>query len=266
MSPQPINPPTALSVTASDAGAARLAVRQLRLRLISDQENAPILSLVADSPMIVGRSSTEADFTAQLRPRNSVNDGRTRRIGRAQTHLRLRLDRLRIDEPEALNPTLVLDTPMRQRAALSLPAQIVIAGEYPLKIRLAPSFYHAPRRIEGWPTADSSFLQGALTVQPGSTASLPCQAALVVSDVTLCLDREGLPRFRPDETTTPIARVHRIGGQFWWQDLLHDEANQSLTWMQPGATLRIGNVDYQIHAHDIQAPDECSADDATMLA
>lgn len=266
MSSRPENSPTTLTVVPHEVNAARLAPRLLRLRLIPENEDAPILALVADSPLIVGRSSTEADFTAQFRPRSSVNDGRTRRIGRAQTHLRLRLDRLRIDEPEALNPTLVLDTPMRQRAALSLPAEIVIAGEYPLKIRLTPSACLPSRRIEGWPMTESTFLQGTLTVHPACPTSLPCQGALLVSDATLCLDRQGNPKFRQDESATPIARVHRFGGQFWWQDLLQDETNASLTWLQPGSSLRIGTTGYQVQAHDIQAPDEGSVDDATISA
>src|SRR5690606_7580537 len=202
-------------VEGEDALSAKNLPRRYRLRLMPESREAPMLALVADSPLVLGRSPLEADYIAQFRPRGNVNDARTRRIGRAQTYLQLRMDRLRIDEPDALNPSVVLETPMRQRAAVSLPTEVVIAGEYGVKILLTSSVCAKGRRLEGWDGADVSLMQGAMVVLPESPAiSLPCQAALVVSDVTLTLDSQGRPRVKTDgNATTAAGRIHRFGGQ-----------------------------------------------------
>lgn len=250
-----------LRIREEDAACALELPRRYRLRLMPEVPESPMLALVADSPLVIGRSPLDADYVAQFRPRGNANDARTRRIGRAQTYLQLRMDRLRIDEPEALNPSLVLETPMRQRAAVSLPTDIVIAGEYGLKIRLVSSVCAAGRQLSGWNGGDVSLMQGALTVLPESLASsLPCQAALVVSDVTLVLDSQGRPKFRAEGNPAATGRIHRFGGHYWWQDLLCEESNVELQLLKPGMNLKIGAVNYQVQAHDLLISGLCSED------
>jgi len=260
-----LHPPITLRVSPEDAALAQAAKLRQRLRLVPEDDHLPVFSLVADAPMVLGRSTTDADLTAQFRPRSNVNDGRTRRIGRSQTFLQLRLDRLRIDEPDALNPTLVLETPMRHRAAVSLPTQIILAGEYAVSLTLSRSSIKQNRVIDGWKYEDIVRLQGSLIAIPTASFVFPCQAALVVSDVSFEHDRFNLPSLATDANRAPIGRIHRLGGQFWWQEISPAHASD-LIWLKPGVALLLAGHPYQIQDHSLKIPSLDGLDDATAAA
>lgn len=88
--PPPLLKTAPLTVRAGDRSAAEQMSPILRLRLVPDSEDSPVFSLVADERLILGRSASDADFVAQFRPRSNTNDGRSRRISRAQMQLSLK--------------------------------------------------------------------------------------------------------------------------------------------------------------------------------
>ena len=161
----------ALSVRAGDREAAEQLSPVLRLRLVPDSEDSPVFALVADERLILGRSAADADFIAQFRPRSNANDGRSRRISRAQMQLSLKGGKIALEESSAVNPSVIVDAPIPGYAELSLPANFLLGGEYPIEVRPMPSDYDQPREVD-LPHKDGDMLQGALIVRAGGAGVL----------------------------------------------------------------------------------------------
>lgn len=245
-----------LTVRAGDREAAEHFSPVMRLRLMPDSEDLPVFALVADEPLILGRSASDADFVAQFRPRSNTNDGRSRRISRAQMQLSIKNGKVVLEESSAVNPSVAHDAPISGHAEMNLPANFLLGGEYPVEVRPMPSDYDQPRQVE-LPHKDDDMLQGAIIVRAGGAGVLLCEAAVVFSDVGLHFSKSGRPWFRAESSTVPAARFHRMAGQFWLEPIEASVISVAGTDSEPtkahelvlltaGAKLRIGACGYTV--------------------
>lgn len=226
-----------------------------RLRLLPDSEDAPVFTLVHDEWLTMGRSAAEADFIAQFRPRSNVNDGRSRRISRAQTRLQLRDGRLIIEENGAVNPSLYQGSIIHEKLEVQASDSFMLAGLYPIDVRYVSSDYKTSREIRDWPQPDVMPMKGALMVSAGGSGVFLCEAAMIFSDIGLHFSKSGRPWFRAETNTRPVARIHVIAGQFWLEPV---EANMiariggakskrhELILLNEGGKLRIGPYGYTV--------------------
>ena len=236
----------------------------LRLRLMPSNEEAPVITLVADERIYLGRSASDADFIAQFRPRSNTNDGRSRRISRVQTHLSLKVPKIVLEESAAVNPSVIHDSPIPGYAELDLPGVFLLAGEYPVEVRAMPSDYDQPREIADLAHKDEDKLQGAIILRPGGAGVLLCEVALVFSDVGIHFSKSGRPWLRVESGTAPAARVHRLANQFWLEpvetatvsatcaDGLRSKTHE-LVLLTPGVKLRLGQHSYTVQAVTVGA-------------
>jgi hypothetical protein len=254
--PPPLLVRASLSVRPGDRDAAEKLPPTLRLRLMPDTEDSPVFALVADERLILGRSASDADFIAQFRPRSNSNDGRSRRISRAQAQLSLKGAKIALEESSAVNPSVIVDAPIPGYAELSLPANFLLGGEYPIEVRPMPSDYDQPREVD-LPHQDGDKLQGALIVRAGGAGVLLCEAAVVFSDVGMHFSKSGRPWFRAESSTHPAARFHRMMGQFWLEPIeasvisaagAESAATKAheLILLTVGMKLRIGSCGYTL--------------------
>lgn len=205
-----------LRVLDSDIAQMDQLPRATRLRLVPEKEGSPVLALCAEDHLIFGRSALDADFVTQFRPRTSVNDARSRRISRGQGIVRLEDGHVLYEEKETMNPTVHTDGSLHTGTAMDSPAQLIIAGEYPLEIHRVPSDYSAARQVtahEDW--SDAVPPQGSLVVRPAGPGVLLWEAALVFSDVGIHFSTSGRPWFRVDRERVPPLRAHHLAGHFW---------------------------------------------------
>jgi hypothetical protein len=245
-----------LTVREGDRSSAEEMSPTMRLRLVPDSEDSPVFALVADEKLILGRSASDADFIAQFRPRSNTNDGRSRRISRAQAQLSVKGSKVAIEESSAVNPSVYHDAPVPGYLEMNLPANFLLGGEYPIEVRPMPSDYDGPRQVD-LPHQDGDMLQGALIVRAGGAGVLLCEAAVVFSDVGLHFSKSGRPWFRAESSTTPAARFHRMAGQFWLEPIEASVISapgadgaptkaHELVLLCAGAKLRIGSCSYTV--------------------
>jgi len=262
--PPPIpSPPVTVTgvITLSDEGRELIHdVRPMtRLRLLPHSEDAPVLTLIFDQWLTLGRSVSGADFIAQFRPRSNVNDARSRRISRAQTRILKLSQKLIVDEDSPMNPSLVIDAPLAPHSELDIPATFLLAGEYPLEVRHVPSDYPSMRHIANAPVTDSVPLSGALLARPNGSGVFLNETALLYSDIGIHFSDSGRPWFRADASTTPAARFHRYADQFWLEPL--DVTNvtrnsgrtkaHELILLQNGVRLTIGAFTYTVQSYTL---------------
>ncbi|MEY4484300.1 MAG: hypothetical protein RL693_1752 [Verrucomicrobiota bacterium] len=224
-----------------------------RLRLLPDSEDAPVFTLVNDEWLTMGRSAAEADFIAQFRPRSNVNDGRSRRISRAQTRLQLHEGRLMIEESGAVNPSLYEGTIIPGKQEAHATDSFMLAGLYPIDVRYVASDYKTACEVRDWPQPTVTGKRGSLIISAGGSGVFLCEAAMIFSDVGLHFSKSGRPWFRAETNTRPVARIHLIAGQFWLEPV---EANMvarrggakskrhELILLNEGTQLRIGPYGY----------------------
>ncbi len=244
-----------LLVLPADREMAATMLPIKRLRLLPDSEDAPVFTLVNDEWLTMGRSAAEADFIAQFRPRSNVNDGRSRRISRAQTRLQLRDGRLIIEENGAVNPSLYEGAIIHEKLEVHASDSFMLAGLYPMDARYVASDYKSGREIRDWPKPDVTPMKGALIISAGGSGVFLCEAAMIFSDVGLHFSKSGRPWFRAETNTRPVARIHVIAGLFWMEPV---EANMiarlggakskrhELILMHDGNKLRIGPYGYTV--------------------
>lgn len=155
-----------------------------------------------------------------------------------------------------MNPSVIYDAPIPGFAEMSLPANFLLGGEYPVEVRPMPSDYDHPREVD-LPHKDEDKLQGALIVRAGGAGVLLCEAAVVFSDVGLHFSKSGRPWFRAENSTTPAARFHRMAGQFWLEPIEASVISVStedgpltkaheLVLLGAGSKLRIGSCGYTV--------------------
>ena len=262
--PPPVPKPS-VSVTGAltlDEEARRL-IPQLdptaRLRLLPHSEEAPVLTLVFDQWLTLGRSVGGADFIAQFRPRSNVSDARSRRISRVQSRILKLGQKLVVDEDSPMNPSLIIDVPMAAHSEMDLPLTFLLAGEFPLEIRHVPSDYTGLRNITDAPVTDSVALSGALLVRPNGSGVFLNETALVHSDIGIHFSDSGRPWFRADACTMPAARFHRYADQFWLEPLDVTSVSRSkgetkaheLILLQNGVRLVIGAFTYTVQTYSL---------------
>ncbi len=259
--PQPVLVRAPLTVRAGDREAAEKAAPSLRLRLVPDSEDSPVFALVSDERFILGRSAADADFIAQFRPRSNTNDGRSRRISRAQTKMTLNGAKITLEESSAVNPSVIHDAPIPGYAEMSLPANFLLGGEYPIEVRAMPSDYDQPREVD-LPHQDDERLHGAIIIRAGGPGVLLCEAAIVFSDVGMHFSKSGRPWFRAESSTVPAARFHRMAGQFWMEPIEASVISapgsdgtptkaHELVLITAGAKLRIGSCGYTVQEYSV---------------
>jgi hypothetical protein len=221
-------------------------------------EEAPVFSLAADEWLLLGRSAGDADFIAQFRPRSTLNDARSRRISRVQARAKLVDGKVRIEEKDALNPTVHRDAPIGGQADIDSPAMVLLGGEFPLELHRVKSDYTSAREMKNTPWTDDRAMNGALVARPGGPGVLLCEAALVLSDVGIHFSQSGRPWFRVDNVGAPSLRVHHLGGQFWIEALNEHSLRHGATddpcaqhvplLLEPGNKLRLGGYAYSVES------------------
>jgi hypothetical protein len=261
--PLPVLKTAPLTVREGDREAAEQLSPVLRLRLMPESEDSPVFALVADERLVLGRSATDADFVAQFRPRSNTNDGRSRRISRAQMHLTLKGAKIVLEESSAVNPSVIHDAPIPGYAEMDLPANFLLGGEYPIEVRPMPSDYDQPRQVE-LPHKDKEKLHGAIILRAGGPGVLLCEAAVVFSDVGLHFSKSGRPWLRAESSTVPAARFHHMMGQFWLEPIEASVISaprsdgaatkaHELVLLTMGAKLRIGSCGYTVQTYELGA-------------
>lgn len=265
--PEPITPPCPpVSVIPAEKEAAMVMRPTLRLRLVPEQEDAPIFALVADDHVTLGRSAADADFVAQFRPRSNVNDGRSRRISRTQTKIRKAGDLLRLQESSAVNPSVALDAPISNVLETPPPLNFLLAGEYPVEVRAMPTDYAERREVKDWPQGDDERLGGAVIIRAGGSGVLLCEAAMVLSDVGLHFSKSGRPWFRAEPGSLPAARIHLLAGQFWLEPIASSVFSRAgktdaptqpheLLLLRDGDKLRFGPYAYRVLGYSLAGND-----------
>lgn len=259
--PPPVLVRATLTVREGDREAAEKLPTTMRLRLVPDTEDSPVFALVADERLILGRSATDADFIAQFRPRSNTNDGRSRRISRAQTKITLKGAKIVLEESSAVNPSVIHDAPIPGYAEMDLPANFLLGGEYPIELRAMPSDYDQPREVD-LPHKDDEKLHGAIIVRAGAAGVLLCESAVVFSDVGMHFSKSGRPWFRAETSTVPAARFHRMAGQFWLEPIEASVISMpasdgtptkahELVLLTGGAKLHIGSSGYTVQAYSL---------------
>jgi hypothetical protein len=249
-----VRPP--MTVREGDREASQNLPATTRLRLVPDSEDSPLFALVAEEKIILGRSAADADFIAQFRPRSNTNDGRSRRISRAQTIMTLKGAKIALTESSAVNPSVCNDHPISGSAELDLPANFLLGGEYAIEVRPMTSDYDQAREVD-LPHKEGDKLQGAIIVRAATAGVLMCEAAIVFSDVGMHFSKSGRPWFRAESGTQPAARFHRMVNQFWLEpieasvvsvpgaDGKHTKAHE-LVLLAAGTKLRIGPCSYTV--------------------
>lgn len=265
--PPPVLITAPLTVRAGDCEATEKLASVTRLRLVPDTEDSPVFALVAEERLILGRSAADADFIAQFRPRSNTNDGRSRRISRAQMHLSLKGPKIVLEESSAVNPSVIHDSPIPGFAEMDLPANFLLAGEYAIEVRPMPSDYDQPREVADFPHKDEDKLHGAIILRAGGAGVLLCEAALVLSDVGLHFSKSGRPWFRAESGAVPVARFHWMAGQFWLEPIeagvitvtggngAQTKAHE-LVLLTEHMKLRIGACGYTVQAYSLGAAGE----------
>jgi hypothetical protein len=262
--PPPLLVRAAMTVRPGNREAAEKLPPVLRLRLMPESEDTPMFALVADERLILGRSASDADFIAQFRPRSNSNDGRSRRISRAQMQMTLKGAKIALEESSAVNPSVIHDAPIPGYAEMNLPANFLLGGEYPIEVRPMPSDFDQPREVD-LPHIDDAKLQGAIIVRAGGAGVLLCEAAVVFSDVGLHFSKSGRPWFRAESSTVPAARFHRMAGQFWIEPIEASVISvpgdngevtkpHELVLLSAGGKLRIGSCDYSVQEYSPASP------------
>ena len=255
-----------VSVKPAEKEAAMVMRPTLRLRLVPDHEDAPIFALVADEALTLGRSAADADFVAQFRPRSNVNDGRSRSISRTQTRIRKVEDKVRLQESSAVNPSVANDAPVVRVLDTPAPLNFLLAGEYPVEVRMMPGDYPEKREVVDWDVEQSTPLDGALIVRAGGSGVLLCEAAMVFSDVGLHFSKSGRPWFRAEAGAVPAARIHRLAGQFWLEPIAASVFSRAgnmdtptlpheLLLLRDGDKLRFGPYGYKVLGYNLSAND-----------
>lgn len=244
-----------LIVLPADREAAAALPPVKRVRLLPDSEDAPVFTLVNDEWLTLGRSAAEADFIAQFRPRSNVNDGRSRRISRAQTRLQLQDGRLIVEENGAVNPSLYEGSIIPGKLEAHATDSFMLAGLYPIDVRYVASDYKNGCEVRDWPQPGVPGRKGSLIISAGGSGVFLCEAAMIFSDVGLHFSKSGRPWFRTETNTRPVARIHVIAGQFWLEPV---EANMiarlggskskrhELILLNDGTKLRIGPYGYTV--------------------
>jgi hypothetical protein len=262
--PPPLLVRAAMTVRPGNREAAEKLAPVPRLRLMPDSEDTPVFALVADERLILGRSASDADFIAQFRPRSNSNDGRSRRISRAQMQMTLKGGKIALEESSAVNPSVIHDSPIPGYAEMNLPANFLLGGEYPIEVRPMPSDFDQPREVD-LPHLDEAKLQGAIIIRAGGAGVLLCEAAVVFSDVGLHFSKSGRPWFRAESSTVPAARFHRLAGQFWIEPIEASVISvpgdngevtkpHELVLLSAGRKLRIGSCDYSVQEYTPATP------------
>lgn len=266
--PVPSGPRTAmLSASALDRALAESAPPVVRVRLVPDSEEAPIFALVGEEHIVLGRSAADADFIAQFRPRSNMNDARSRRISRAQTRGHIQNGKLKLEETDAVNPSVMQDAPIPGYVEVNLPMNFLLAGEYPVEIRAIGSDYPEGREVQGWTDpalpADGK-LRGAAILRPGGSGVMMCEAAVLFSDLGIHFSKSGRPWMRADAAAMPVARLHRFAGHFWIEPLeasvvavasgseVRSKAHE-LILLTEGSKVRLGPYGYTVQYYNLPA-------------
>jgi hypothetical protein len=262
---RPAGPSVAiLRITAADRETAEKLGPTLRLRLVPDSEEAPIFALVGEDNLVLGRSASDADFIAQFRPRSNMNDARSRRVSRAQARVQLKDGKLVLEESEAVNPSVLQDSPIPGFAEVDLPVNFLLAGEFPVEARAIATDFVAGREVQDWPdpAGPGAKLHGAVILRPGGSGVLLCEAAAVLSDVGIHFSKSGRPWLRADSAAMPVARLQRFAQQFWFEPLESSvvavasgtdirSKTQELILLQDGAKVRLGPYGYTVQTYQL---------------
>ncbi len=188
-----------------------------RLRLMPEDKAQPILGLVAESQVWLGRSSSHSDFVAQFRPRNEANDARTRSISRAQATAIVEKGNIRLRDLSKVNLSTISGRRLNDPEEAELPLSLKLASEYPLEMRSLTAAYAPPGpKVQGWPIFPVRPEQrGSVTFRALESGVMPFELAWVFTDVTLVNDGKGTVLFDAAYAPAVIARIHHHAGSFW---------------------------------------------------
>lgn len=191
-----------------------------RMRLLPPTEQHTIIGLVSTAEMNLGRDPMQSDFVAQFRPRNPVNDSRTRKISRAQLNAEAQGERIIYRHSGSVNPTLHNGRPMDGAVHGGTEDQFSLAAEYTVIALRTPSAFDGARRFEGLQVPMDDYeeeipdQEGGVVFISRERSVLAYQTAWIFTDIGFNLNSRQEPQlgnYRPGEM---IARFHRFAGIF----------------------------------------------------
>ncbi len=234
-----------------------------RLRLRPVESGQPIIALVAEDAVWMGRASTHSDYVAQLRPSNPVNDNRTRLISRAQAKVFMQNGQIFLSDIGTTNPSFTAGHRVGSQEIAELPMTLTLAGEYPLEIRPLRSAYATPGpAVTGWPVSKHRALRrGACALYSLDRGTLPFEVAWIFTDASLTTDTTGRLVFDDSDPTNSAVRFHHHTEGFWVEataasmvDLNGRRlATGEVAPLNPGDDLRILGQAFQVQAYTLES-------------
>ncbi|MDZ4405000.1 hypothetical protein [Prosthecobacter sp.] len=238
----------------------------LRLRLSPVDNAQPTIALVADDSLWLGRVGTHSDYVAQFRPRNPVNDSRTRLISRAQATAFMQNGQIFLRDIGTTNPSFTAGHHIGSPEIADLPMTLVLAGEYSVEIRLLKSAYATPGpAVIGWPSSKSrSLRRGGCVLYSLDRGTLPCEVAWIFTDASLAIDTTGRLAFDDTDAQNSAARFHHHAGGFWIEATAASVMDLNGRHLQPGEVAPLGQGDtlrlqgqlFQIQPYSLESTQE----------
>lgn len=254
-----------MEVRPEDRANAQEAVPCTSLRLTPLSDEASSFSLTSLHKVYLGRSSLYSDFLAQFRPRNDINDSRTLKISRQQASVEWRKSAIFFQDAHARNPSTYQCHPISESgAALKLPVQLNLAGEYPLEVLHLGSDFPKTPTIDGIGKLPSTDTKGALLFRACGAGVLLTECCLLFTDITLHFSDTGRAWMKGgSDWDEPFARLHRFHNQYWLEALatqsiyLMDSVPEEvglhqLIHLRPGRSLRLGDYTYVVEEYRTQ--------------
>ena len=192
---------------------------RLRLTFSANGETRWI-SLTGQDKASMGRAS-DCDFVAQFRPRNLMNDSRSRQISRRQVELSLHPDSITVRHCGSQENTVLngksLPTGPSKEVHPGEDCQLILAEDYRARLTILPSsFTHAPA-FDGapeYPRRELCF--GGALLAPEFDAAFSTQFWWIGTDISIALDPSmTLRTVDPAEGWKIVLRLHYFFDRIW---------------------------------------------------
>jgi hypothetical protein len=190
---------------------------RLRLSVARQGGATRFIGLSGCGRISLGRSFT-CDYVAQFRPRDPVNDSRTRQISRLQLELEWQRDGVVIWHLGSQENSAVAGRVIRHSVKIDSlgPVELAVADDYFAHLLLYPSAFRQPLEIEGLPVAGLPDVDyGGAFILPRSEQSFPCEAWWAWRDLSLTLENGEIRPVHPLEGSQVVARIHFLLERLW---------------------------------------------------
>lgn len=199
--------------------AGREVTPLIRVRLMPDVKDAPILTIVADQEIRFGRTGANSDFVTQFLPRSPLNDSRTRSVSRVQLKAEAKGNQIALVDVADANPSMIEGQRITPHQVVDPPVSILLACEYPVEFRSSRSFHpSSPLKVDGWPEAPKGegTRRGGCLIVPGASDVLKMELAWLFSDIGLAVSSgSNLIHFCASDDPKCVARLHLHADGLW---------------------------------------------------